>query len=81
MLSGITIYSAGYVSRKARSYNDCTECKDLFGNRESTIDLDIDQTYLEYIDYLDRCGLIYPSNLLFKILQVSYNSKTKKENS
>ena len=61
------LYSAGYVARKARSYNDCTECKDLFGNKESTIDLDIDPTYIEYIDYLDRGGLIYPSNLLFKI--------------
>ena len=64
------LYSAGHVARKARSYNDCTECKDLFGNKESTIDLDIDPKYLEY---LDRGGLIYPSNLLFKILQVSYN--------
>ena len=61
------LYSAGYIVRKARSYNHCTECKDLFGNKESTIDLDIDPKYLEYIDYLD------PSNLLFKILQVSYN--------
>ena len=39
------LYSAGYVARKARSYNDCTECKDLFGNKESTIDLDIDPKY------------------------------------
>ena len=45
----------------------------MFGNKESTIDLVIDPKYLEYIDYLDRDGLIYPSNLLFKILQVSYN--------
>ena len=67
------LYSAGYVARKARSYNDCTECKDLIGNKESTIDLDIDPKYLEYIDYLNRGRLIYPSNLLFKILQVSYN--------
>ena len=47
--------------------------KIFFGNKESTIDLDIDPKYLEYIDYLDRGGLIYPSNLLFKILQVLYN--------
>ena len=45
----------------------------MFGNKESTIDLDIDLKYLEYIDDLDRGGLIYPSNLVFKILQVSYN--------
>ena len=32
------LYSVGYVAQKARSYNDCTECKDLFGNKESTID-------------------------------------------
>ena len=39
------LYSTGCVARKARSYNDCTECKDLFGNKESTIDLDIDPKY------------------------------------
>ena len=33
--------------------------KDLFGNKESTIDLYIDPKNLEYIDYLDRGGLIY----------------------
>ena len=66
------LYTAGYVARKARSHSDCTECKDLFGNKDSTIDLDIDPKYIVYIDYLDQGGLIYPSNLLFKILQVSY---------
>ena len=40
--------------------------------KESTIDLDMNPKYLEYIDYLDQGGLIYPSYLLFKILQVSY---------
>ena len=35
------LYTAGYVARKARSYNDCTECKDLFADKENTIDLDI----------------------------------------
>ena len=43
-----------YVTRKDESYNDCTECNDLFENKESTIDLDIEIKYLEYIDYLDR---------------------------
>ena len=33
---------------------DCSECNDLFRNKESTIDLDIEIKYLEYIDYLDR---------------------------
>ena len=31
------LYSAGYVARKAISYNDCTECKDLFGNKETQL--------------------------------------------
>ena len=67
------LYTAGYVARKARSYNDCMECKELFGNKESTIDLDIDPKHLQYIANLDRGGLIYPSNLLFMILQASYS--------
>ena len=74
MLSSLTVflsmicpllYIAGHVARNARSYNECTESKDLFRNKESRIDLDIDRKYLEYIDYLDRGGLLYPS-IFFK---------------
>ena len=35
-----------YVAHKARSYNDCTEYKYLFGNKESTIDHANDIKYL-----------------------------------
>ena len=49
--------TAEYVARKPRSYNDCNAYNDLFGNKESIIDLIIGPKYLEYIDYFDRDGL------------------------
>ena len=65
------LYTAGYVTRKARSQTDCNECKELFGNKGNTMDLD--PIHFQYINHLDRGGLIYPSNLLFMVLQVAYN--------
>ena len=65
------LYTAGYVARKASSQTDCNECKELFGNKGNTMDLD--PIHFQYINHLDRGGLIYPSNLLFMVLQVAYN--------
>ena len=67
------LYTSGYVARKALSHTDCNECKDLFGNKHNTMDLQVDPEHLIYTEILDRGGLIYPSNLLFKVLQVAYN--------
>ena len=67
------LYTSGYVARKAMSHTDCNECKDLFGNKHNTMDLQVDPEHLIYTEILDRGGLIYPSNLLFKVLQVAYN--------
>ena len=55
------------------SHIDCNECKDLFGNKHNTMDLQVDPEHLVYTEILDRGRLIYPSNLLFKVLQVAYN--------
>ena len=66
------LYTAGYVARKARSQNDCNECKELFGNKGNTMGLD--PIHFQCIHHLDRGGgLIYPSKLLFMVLQVAYN--------
>ena len=35
--------------------------------------MDLDPIPFQYINHLDRGGLIYPSNLLFMVLQVAYN--------
>ena len=36
--------------------------------------MDLDPIHFQYIHHLDRGGgLIYPSNLLFMVLQVAYN--------
>ena len=43
----------------------CTECKYLIGNKESTINLDINRRYLQYIDYLLRSRW---ANLSFKFI-------------
>ena len=65
------LYTTGYVARNARSQTDCNECKELFGSKGNT--MDFDPIHFQYIDHLDRGGLIYPSNLLFMVLQVAYN--------
>ena len=67
------LYTSGYVARKAMNHTDCNECKDLFGNKHNSMDLQVDPEHLIYTEILDRGGLIYPSNLLFKVLQVAYN--------
>ena len=67
------LYTSGYVAKKTMSHTDCNECKDLFGNKHNTMDLQVDPEHLVYTEILDRGGLIYPSNLLFKVLQVAYN--------
>ena len=37
------------------------------------MDLQVDPEHLIYTEILDRGGLIYHLNLLFKVLQVAYN--------
>ena len=48
------LYTAGYVARKAMSQTDCKECKELFGNKGDTMDLD--PIHFQYINHLDRGG-------------------------
>ena len=67
------LYTSGYVARKAMNNTACTECKDLFGNKHNTMDLQVEQEHLKYTEHLDRGGLIYPSNSLFEVMQVAYN--------
>ena len=38
-----------------------------------TIQLEIDKECLKYIDDLNRGGLLYPSNILFKVIQIVYD--------
>ena len=67
------LYTAGYVARKAVTKTECSDCKEILGNKGQSMDLDVDEEYLQYTKCLDRGGLIYPSNLLFMIIQVAYN--------
>ena len=62
-----------YVARKLIHKVHCEECKRLFGDKDKPFDLDIDEQHLDYFQCLDRDGLIYPSNLLFNIIQCSYS--------
>ena len=66
------LYTSGYVARKAMSTPAYTECKDLFGNKHNTMDLQVEQEHLQYTEHIDREGLIYPSNSLFEVMQVAY---------
>ena len=64
------LYTTGYIARKARSQADCNECKEL-GTKDNIMDLNT--PHYQYIHHLNRGGggMIYPSNLLFMILQVA----------
>jgi len=37
------------------------------------LDLQIDEEHLKYLQCLDRGGLMYPSNMLFMVIQCSYS--------
>ena len=66
-------HACGYVARKLIHKVHCEECNRLFGDKDKPFDLDIDEQHLVYFQYLDWGGLIYPSNLLFNIIQCSYS--------
>ena len=44
--------SPRYVARKIRSQTYCNECKELFGNKGNTMDLD--PIHFQYIHGFDR---------------------------
>ena len=67
------LYTYGYVARNAMKNTTCTECKDLFGNKHNTMDLQVEQYYLKYTEHPDRGKLIFPSNSLFEVMEVAYN--------
>ena len=46
------------LHEKARSQTDCNECKELFGNKGNTMDLDT--IHFQYINHLDRGGIDLP---------------------
>ena len=46
------LYTTGYVTRKARTQTNCNQCKELFGNKGNTMDLD--PIHFQYIYHLDR---------------------------
>ena len=45
------LYTARYVTPKARSQTDYNECKELFGNKGNTMDLE--PIHFQYINHLD----------------------------
>ena len=61
------------MARKVLFKIQCDECKDLIGDKKRSMDLNIDPEHFKYTEILDRCGLVYPSDLLFMVLQISYN--------
>ena len=63
------LYTSGYVARKALNNTACVECKDLFGNKHNTTDLQVEQEHLKYTEHLDRGELMYPSNSLSEVIK------------
>ena len=66
-------YTTGYVTKKLINKLSCGECKLLFGKKHESLDLEIDEEHLKYLQCLDRGGLMYPSNMLFMVIQCSYS--------
>ena len=54
----VLCYISGYVAKKAYGTKKCEECK-AFVMSEDTIQLEIDEECLKYIDDLNRGGLLY----------------------
>ena len=67
------LYTTGYVAKKMIDKLSCNECKMLFRNKSQPLDLELNREHQQYIQCLDRGGLMYPSNILFMIMQCSYS--------
>ena len=46
-------YTSGYVARKTMNNTASMECKDLFGNKHNTMDIQVEQEHLKYMEHLD----------------------------
>ena len=67
------LYTTGYVAKKMIDKLSYNECKMLFGNKSQPLDLELNREHQQYIQCLDRGGLMYPSNILLMIMQCSYS--------
>ena len=68
----VLCYIYDYVAKKAYRSKKYEESK-AFVISEDTIQLEIDKEFLKYIDDLNRGGLLYPSNILFKVIQIVHD--------
>ena len=67
------LYTTGYVAKKIIDKVSCNECKMLFGDKSQPLDLELNREHQQYIQCLDRGGLMYPSKILFMTMQCFYS--------
>ena len=63
---------ARYISYKSRSQITCEDCKQLFEDKDKPFNLDISYKHLDFLEFLNRGRLTYPSDILFTVLQCCY---------
>ena len=58
----------GFVAKRTITHLTCITCKSKLGCVGKPIDLFVDQ----YFNLINRGGLTYPTNMLFKTIQYAY---------
>ena len=68
----VLLYVCGYVAKKIIDVTSCDLCCNVFGKKNVMLEIDVD-SQLDYFNLCNRGGLIYPSNLLFSVVQYCYS--------
>ena len=62
----------GFVAKRTITHLTCITCKSKLGFVGKPIDLFVDEQSTQYFNLINRCGLTYPTNMLFKTIQYAY---------
>ena len=62
----------GFVAKRTITYLTCITCKSKLGCVGKPIDLFVDEQSNHYFNLINRGGLTYPTNMLFKRIQYAY---------
>ena len=62
----------GFVAKRTITHLTCITCKSKLGCVGKPIDLFVDEQSNQYFNLINRGGLTYPTNMLFKTIQYAY---------
>ena len=68
----VLLYVAGYVSKVGQAKSACASCRACLGSREQ-LSAEIEFEQQEYMTILNRGGLMYPSTMLFQLVQAAFS--------